>query len=207
MELEKAPAPPQPAPSSIPSILENLPDVPISKNGCPRRCRIEIDLLLLAIEALYLGSSEYMLKLIKDLELEAIVPNRVALWQIRSTNPLRRNRQRRPLTLLEAKALAIMACYLAKRLTAQVRKLLLDYQQLRLKQLPVENHLQLSFYLERFRAHFRSRMNPRRTGVMAYNSDEKLNELALELLGKLLFCTGTAGMQRFWISLFDGEMP
>ncbi|NEP43191.1 MAG: DUF3038 domain-containing protein [Okeania sp. SIO2H7] len=203
MELEKAP---EPSSSSAPSILDNLPDIAISNSGCPRRSRIQIDLLLLAIEALYLGSGEYMLKLTKDLGLEAIVPNRVALWRIRSTNPLRRNNQRSPLTLQEAKALTIIACYLAKRLTAQVRKLLLDYQQLRLKQLPVENHLQLSFYLERFRAHFRSRMNPRRTAVMAYNSDEKLNELGLELLGKLLFCTGTAGMQRLWISLFDGEV-
>ena len=203
MELEKAP---EPSSSSAPSILDNLPDIAISNSGCPRRSRIQIDLLLLAIEALYLGSGEYMLKLTTDLGLQAIVPNRVALWRIRSTNPLRRNNQRSPLTLQEAKALTIIACYLAKRLTAQVRKLLLDYQQLRLKQLPVENHLQLSFYLERFRAHFRSRMNPRRTAVMAYNSDEKLNELALELLGKLLFCTGTAGMQRLWISLFDGEV-
>jgi hypothetical protein len=203
MELEKAPAPS----SSTPSILNNLPDIPIAGSGCPRRSRIEIDLLLLAIEALYLGSGEYMLKLTKELGLEEIIPDRVSLWRIRSTNPLRRNSQRRPLTLLEAKALVIIGSHLAKRLTVQVRKLLLDYQQLRLKQLPVENHLQLSFYLERFRAHFRSRMNPRRTGVMAYNSDEKLNQLALELLGKLLFFTGTAGMQRLWISLFDGEMP
>jgi len=28
----------------------------------------------------------------------------------------------------------------------------------------------------------------------------------LNLLSKLLFCTGTAGMQRFWVSLFDGEV-
>jgi hypothetical protein len=74
------------------------------------------------------------------------------------------------------------------------------------KQIPLEQNLRLSNYLERFRAHFKSRMNPRRSGVIAYNSDEKLNELALELLGKLLFCTGTAGMQRLWISLFDGEV-
>ncbi|MDE5102783.1 MAG: DUF3038 domain-containing protein, partial [Trichodesmium sp. St19_bin2] len=40
----------------------------------------------------------------------------------------------------------------------------------------------------------------------AYNSEEKLNQLGLELLSKLLFCTGTRGMQRFWISLFDGEV-
>jgi len=70
----------------------------------------------------------------------------------------------------------------------------------------MEHHFRLYDYLERFRAHFRARMNPRRAGVLAYTADEKLNELALSLLGKLLFCTGTFGMQRFWMSLFDGEV-
>ena len=74
------------------------------------------------------------------------------------------------------------------------------------KGVPLEQNLSLADYLERFRAHFRARMNPRRSLVVAYGSDEKLNELALNLLGKLLFCTGTAGMQRFWNSLFDGEV-
>jgi len=41
---------------------------------------------------------------------------------------------------------------------------------------------------------------------MVYGSDEKLDELALDLLAQLLFCTGTSGMQRLWISLFDGEV-
>lgn len=200
MESEKNPAP------STPLILDNLPDVATSESGCPRRARMQIDLILLAIEALQLGSAEYMLKLAKDLEIQSVIPNRVSLWRIRSTNPLRRNSQRRPLTLLEAKALVVIACNLARRLNVSLRQLLLDYQQLHQKQLPIENHLQLSFYLERFRSHFRSRMNPRRSGVMAYDSDEKLNQLALELLGKLLFCSGTEGMQRFWISLFDGEV-
>jgi hypothetical protein len=49
-------------------------------------------------------------------------------------------------------------------------------------------------------------MNPRRAGVAIYNTNEKLNDLAMELLGELLFCTGTAGMQRLWFSLFDGEV-
>jgi hypothetical protein len=50
-------------------------------------------------------------------------------------------------------------------------------------------------------------MNKRRAKVSVYNTDdEKLNELALSLLAQLLFCTGTSGMQRFWMSLFDGEV-
>ena len=191
---------------STPLILENLPDPALPADVCPRRARLEIDLMLLAIEALDLGGSEAILAVAKELELQDIIKNRVALWRLRSTNPLRRYSQRQPLTLVEAKALVAIACHLARRLTVVIRQLLLAYQQLTEKQLSVEHHFRLYDYLERFRAHFRARMNPRRAGVLAYSTDEKLNELALSLLGKLLFCTGTFGMQRFWISLFDGEV-
>lgn len=189
-----------------PVILDSLPQIALTEPGCPRRARMQIDLILLAIEALALGSSEQMLVVVKELELEKIIPNRVALWRIRSTNPLRLYSQRQPLTQAEAKALVMIACSLTRRVTVRLRQLLLDYQQLQEKQLPVEQHLQLSVYLERFRSYFRSRMNLRRAAVIALESDEQLNDLAMSLLEKLLFCTGTAGMQRLWISLFDGEV-
>ncbi|MDJ0647501.1 MAG: DUF3038 domain-containing protein, partial [Xenococcaceae cyanobacterium MO_188.B19] len=58
-----------------------------------------------------------------------------------------------------------------------------------------------------FRAHFKSRMNPRRTKVsLLLASEAELNDLAMSLLEKLLFCTGTKGMERLWFSLFDGEV-
>ena len=189
-----------------PVILENLPNPPVEEQACPRRARMQIDLILLAIEALELGGSESILAVAQELELGEIIKNRVNLWRLRTTNPLRRSHNRRPLTLVEAKALVAIACILARQLYARIRQLLLAYQQMSAKQIPLEQNLALSNYLERFRAHFKSRMNPRRSGVSAYNSPEKLDELALNLLGQLLFCTGTAGMQRFWISLFDGEV-
>ncbi len=191
---------------SNPLILDSLPDVSPPDRGCPRRARLQIDLMLLAIEALYLGGAEEMLAVARELELESIIKNRVALWLLRNTNPLRRYSQRRSLSILEAKALVAIACNLARKLTATIRQLLLDSQQLRAKNIPLKQHLPLADYLERFRAHFRSRMNPKRSLVAAYDSDDKLDELALSLLSKLLFCTGTAGMQRFWVSLFDGEV-
>lgn len=195
-----------PPTQSTPLILESLPDPPLSGSGCPRQTRLQIDLILLAIEALELGGSEAMLASAHELELQGIVKNRVMLWRLRSTNPLRRSHTRRPLRLVEAKALVAIACHLARRLTVTLRQSLLAYQQLIEKDLPLEHNFRLSEYLERFRAHFRSRMNPRRAIVAVYSSDDKLNELAIELLGKLLFCTGTSGMQRLWISLFDGEV-
>ncbi|MCY7381174.1 MAG: DUF3038 domain-containing protein [Microcoleus sp. CAN_BIN18] len=191
---------------SNPLILDSLPDLSPNDGGCPRRARLQIDLMLLAIEALYLGGAEEMLAVSKDLELESIIKNRVAFWLMRNTNPLRRYTQRRSLTVVEAKALVAIACNMARRLTAIIRQLLQDSQQLRSKNIPLNQNLLLAEYLERFRAHFRSRMNPKRSVVVAYDSDDKLNELALNLLSKLLFCTGTAGMQRFWVSLFDGEI-
>lgn len=200
MQLNSPPAP------TIPLILEGLPDPSVPEGVCPRRARLQIDLLLLAIEALDLGGSEAILSTADDLDLRGIIKNRVILWRLRSTNPFRRYSQRRPLTLIEAKALVVITCYLARRLTVLVRQLLLAQQQLNEKQLSAEHHFRLSEYLERFRAHFRGRMNARRAGVMVYGSDEKLDELALDLLAQLLFCTGTSGMQRLWISLFDGEV-
>ncbi|HLO88482.1 MAG TPA: DUF3038 domain-containing protein [Nostocaceae cyanobacterium] len=190
----------------MPMILDTLPDPAIASQGCPRRTRVQIDLILLAIEALELGGSEAILAFAEELDLKGIIKNRVNLWRMRSSNPIRRAHVRRPLTILEAKALVVIACYIARRLTVVIRQLLMIYQQMYEKQIPPEQNLRLANYLERFRAHFKSRMNARRSGLLALNSDQKLDELAIDLLGQLLFCTGTAGMQRFWISLFDGEV-
>ncbi|BAY27444.1 hypothetical protein NIES2100_72680 [Calothrix sp. NIES-2100] len=195
-----------PTPPSLPMILDTLPDPATEGQGCPRRTRVQIDLILLAIEALELGGSEAILAFADELDLKGIIKDRVNLWRMRSSNPLRRAHMRRPLTIMEAKALVVIACYIARRLTVVIRQLLMIYQQMNDKQIPLEQNLRLSNYLERFRTHFKSRMSSRRYGALALNSDEKLDDLAIDLLGQLLFCTGTAGMQRFWISLFDGEV-
>ncbi|MDJ0581296.1 DUF3038 domain-containing protein [Crocosphaera sp.] len=192
---------------SKPIILDTLPDFTISGQRCAGRIQQHIDLLLLALEALELGASEQMLATVKHFNLEKIIKNRIALWRLRSTNPWRRAYTRDSLSIEQAKALVIIANYRVKPLTVQIRQLLLAEQQMHEKGLPVTCHFLLAEYLDQFRAHFRSRMNSRRAKVSVYLSSEKqLNELALFLLKQLLFCTGTAGMQRFWISLFDGEV-
>jgi hypothetical protein len=108
---------------------------------------------------------------------------------------------------VQAKALVIIANYRAKQSTVTIRQLLLAEQQMREKQLPVGTHFLLSEYLDQFRSHFTSRMNPCRAKVSVYlASEEDLNDFALSLLKQLLFITGTTGIQRFWVSLFDGEV-
>jgi len=194
------------AESSLASPLERLPDFGFTEKGCPRRARTQIDLTLLAIEALNLKGTHDILSLAKQLELSSVLPNRVTLWRIRNTNPLRRFSRRRPMRLEEAKALATIACHIARRLNIVIRQLLAEAVKLRAADRPYSDSPHLARYLERFRAHFRSRMNARRAAIALYDTSEKLDDLAIDLLGKLLFCTGTAGLQRFWTSLFNGEI-
>ena len=197
---------PESAPSPT-SILNTLPDISLPSKCCSPRTQQQIDLLLLALEALELGASEQMLATARQLGIEQVIKHRVNLWRLRCSNPWRRSYTRDYLSLDQAKALVIIAAYRAKDLMVVIRQLLVAEQQMREKNLPIDNHFRLSEYLERFRAHFRSRMNSRRAKVSAYvDSEEQLNELALSLLNKLLFCTGTRGMQRVWVSLFDGEV-
>lgn len=190
-----------------PVILSVLPDFPIASQQCALHLQQHIDLMLLALESLEVGAGEALLVLCKELGLDKIVKNRIIFWRLRCTNPWRISYTLDRLSLDQAKALVIIASYRAKPLAISIRQLLLARQQMESKGLPVDNNFLLSEYLERFRSNFRSRMNPRRAKVSVYLADENaLNELALSLLDQLLFCTGTTGMQRFWISLFDGEI-
>jgi Protein of unknown function (DUF3038) len=195
-----------PVESPLSPLLDKLPTPDLAQNECPRRAKMQLDFIMLAIEALDLAGSEAMLVAAKDLGLDPIIKGRVNLWTLRSTNPLRKFNQRRPLSLEEGKAMVLITCYLARHLTVLLRQLLLGYQQLQDKDLSWEHHFRLAHYLNRFRTHFRARMNPNRSAIISYHSDESINELALSLLAKLLFCTGTQGEQRFWNSLFDGEV-
>ena len=59
-------SPPLPTNDMTPYVLGRLPDIPLDKVGCPRRAKLEIDLLLLAIESLELGGAEQVLEMSKE---------------------------------------------------------------------------------------------------------------------------------------------
>jgi len=195
------------APTANPSILNILPDYPLNNQRTLLHIQQKIDLILLALEALEIGSSDFIFQIAKQLELDHLLKSRLFLWRLRCSNPWRRSSRNDTIGLEEIKALVIIASYRARQLTVQIRQLLIAEQQMREKNLPVGTSYLLCEYLEQFRSYFRSRMNPRRTKVAWYLSeDEELNSLALSLLPQLLFCTGTMGVQRFWTCLFDGEI-
>jgi hypothetical protein len=192
--------------SPVSSILIELSDMTGTGAGMIK-VQQHLDLLLLALEALQLGGSEYMLAIAQQLELNTIIKNRLSLWRLRCSNPWRKCYTRESLTLNQAKALALITTECAKRFMLPIRQLLLAAQQMEDKDLPLENNFRLSEYFARFRSHFMDRMNPRRAKVSVYlSSPDELDKLAISLLEQLLFCTGSRGKERFWTSLFDGEV-
>ena len=75
------------------SVLNTLPDISLPAKGCSPRTQQQIDLLLLALEALELGGSEQMLAMARQLNIESIIKHRVNLWRLRcSTVKMTMNR-------------------------------------------------------------------------------------------------------------------
>ncbi len=173
--------------------------------GCPRSVRMDIDHLLLAIEALDLEAVEVMLLLIEQLDLQKIIPSRVAFWRLRNTNPLRRNYQRASLSWDELRALVKMLCNLAVQLDTGLRLLISTHQQMtdgKIEALGLQqNQAFLENYLDRFTSLYIGRMR----SPSPLTKDE-IRELAMQLLTRLLLCSGIAGEYRLWNSLFDGAI-
>jgi hypothetical protein len=184
------------------------PDLIVPKDfvrGCPRTVRMDIDHLLLAIEALDLEAVEVMLALIEQLGLEQTIPSRVAFWRLRNTNPLRRNYQRSSLDWDELKALVKIACAIAKQFDTGLRLLISTYQQVTEGKIEALGLQQNQFFLEGYIDRFRSLYIGRMRSPAPLNNEE-IGELALQQLTRLLISSGTAGEYRLWNSLFDGAI-
>ena len=173
--------------------------------GCPRSVRMDIDHLLLAIEALDLEAVEVMLALIEQLNLGKTIPSRVAFWRLRNTNPLRRNYQRASLSWDELKALVKIVCNLSSQLGTGLRLLISTDQQMTEGKIEALGLQQNQAFLENYIELFTSLYIGRMRSPAPLNKQE-ISELALQLLTRLLLCSGIAGEFRLWNSLFDGAI-
>lgn len=171
--------------------------------GCPRSIGMQLDHLMLAIEAMNLEGVEALLAAVEELGLGKWIPHRVAFWQLRNTNPLRKQHQRDRLQWEEAKALVGIVCRVAQQLNTALRFLVMTHQQVlegKIEALGLQqNQAYLDFYTDRFRELYQVRMRSKL-------SDRDSTDLANYLLLQLLFVSGSGGDQRLWHSLIDGAV-
>ena len=161
--------------------------------------KTQLDLVLLALETLTGIGSEAMLSAAIDLNLESRVPDRVALWRLRQSNPLRKGQGgRKKLDVEEARSLVLIICYLAKQHQELIRRAVgLLEQMAENNQEPHQTAL-LGDYIDAFCNTYQERMEEDEE-----ISTDLLTHLALKLLVDLLFYSSPGGHRRLWLALID----
>lgn len=161
--------------------------------------KTQIDLVLLALESLAGIGSEAMLQAASALNLESKIPDRVTLWRLRQSNPLRKGEGgRKKLDIEEARSLVLISCYLAKEHQELIRRAIDLLEQVAQNDSEPHRTAMLGDYLDAFNNLYLERMEDDRNV-----STDKLTQLAFKLLVDLLFYSSPGGHRRLWLALLD----
>ncbi|MBD2664393.1 DUF3038 domain-containing protein [Richelia sinica] len=161
--------------------------------------KTQLDLVLLALETLTGIGSEAMLSAAINLNLESKVPDRVALWRLRQSNPLRKGQGgRKKLDIEEARSLVLIICYLAKQHQELIRRAVGLLEQMAATNREPHQTALLGDYIDAFCNTYQERMEEDE-----HISTDLLTKLALKLLVDLLFYSASGGHRRLWLALID----
>lgn len=190
------PLPVKPQPSR--SALEELPLAQQPDPSQLDNIKAQLDLVLLALEALAGIGSEAMLQAAADLNLSDVLADRVALWRLRQSSPLRRGQGRKRMDVEEARALVLVIGYLAKQHQELIRRAIALLEQLTEQHREPHEAALLGDYLDAFSNTYQERMEDGDLTPQA-----QLTHLALKLLIDLLFYSAPNGARRLWMALLD----
>ncbi|MDJ0534155.1 MAG: DUF3038 domain-containing protein [Xenococcaceae cyanobacterium MO_207.B15] len=163
--------------------------------------KTHLDLIILALEAIANISSDRILQVAKELELESLVSDRVALWRLRQSNPLRNSSGgRKKLDVEEARGLVLIICHLAKQEGELLRRAVNLLEQVTQQNKPPHHTSLLGDYLDKFTNFYEEKMIETKE-----NNPSNLQDIALKLLIDLLFYSGTNGHRLLWLAILGGS--
>ncbi|MBH8552759.1 DUF3038 domain-containing protein [Nostocaceae cyanobacterium CENA357] len=178
---------------------EDLTKLPAPNTVQWENIKTQLDLVLLALETLTGIGSEAMLSAATNLNLESRVPDRVALWRLRQSNPLRKGQGgRKKLDVEEARSLVLIICYLAKQHQELIRRAVGLLEQMAENNREPHQTALLGDYIDAFCNIYQERMEEDEQ-----ISTDLLTRLALKLLVDLLFYSAPGGHRRLWLALID----
>jgi hypothetical protein len=178
---------------------EDLIKLPAPNTVQWENIKTQLDLVLLALETLTGIGSEAMLSAANDLNLESRVPDRVALWRLRQSNPLRKGQGgRKKLDVEEARSLVLITCYLAKQHQELIRRAVGLLEQMAESNREPHQAALLGDYIDAFCNTYQERMEEDEE-----ISTDLLTNLALKLLVDILFYSAPGGHRRLWLALID----
>jgi hypothetical protein len=161
--------------------------------------KTQLDLVLLALESIAPITSDAMLQAATTLGLEALVADRVSLWRLRQSNPLRKGQNgRKKLDVEEARALTLISCHLAQQHHPEIRHAIALLETLTAQNRAPHQEAILGDYLDKFQNTYQDRMDEEEIPT-----PDTLTHLALKLLIDLLFYSSNQGSRRLWSALLD----
>lgn len=161
-----------------------------------RSIKGQLDLVLLALETLVGIGSEAILERAKCLQLDTLLSDRVGLWRLRQSSPLRKGQGRKKLDVDEARALVLITAELAGQYGSTINQAVSALEKATVEGTPPHRIAILGDYLDMFSNTYTERMAQEL-------SPETLEKLAFQLLIDLLFYSGGAGSQRLWQALLE----
>lgn len=163
--------------------------------------KAQLDLVLMAIEALTNIGSDAVLSAAKELRLHTTLSDRVGLWRLRQSSPLRKGQGRKKLDIEEARALVLVVCHLATGYRDQIRQAVAKLEQLSAQDKPPHHAAVLGDYLDNFNNMYCDRM------ADPVSDTAILTHLSLRLLIDLLFYSAPGGERQLWLALLDRAQP
>ena len=161
--------------------------------------KAHLDLVILALEAIANITSDSILNAAQELDLESVISDRVALWRLRQSNPLRNSSGgRKKLDVEEARSLVLIICYLAKQEQELLRRAVSLLEQVTSQNKPPHQTALLGNYLDKFINLYQERM-----ATQQEITPKKLSNLALKLLIDLLFYSGNNGHRLLWLAILN----
>jgi len=180
-----------PVAQHLPPFSGDLPAAQLSS------IKAQIDLVLMAIEALTQIGSDAVLLAAQKLQLDPSFSDRVGLWRLRQASPLRKGQGRKKLDIEEARALVLVVCYLAAEHAEKIREAVATLEQLSTKNEPPHRAALLGDYLDNFNNMYCDRM------ADPLPSTDTLTQLSLRLLIDLMFYGAAGGERQLWLALLD----
>jgi hypothetical protein len=172
--------------------LESPPD-----EGQLDNIKTHLDLLLMALEALAKIGSEAILQAAQVLNLEGMVADRVALWRLRQSNPLRKGSGgRKKLDVEEARSLVLIICHLASQNQELIRRSVSLLEQVGNQGQAPHRIALLGDYLDSFSQLYQERIEQGESLTSG-----QLTEIAFKLMIDLLFYSSRNGHRRLWLAL------
>ncbi|MFZ4677804.1 MAG: DUF3038 domain-containing protein [Nodosilinea sp.] len=160
--------------------------------------KAQLDLVLLALEALTGLGSDAMLAAAEGLGVSDLLSDRVNLWRLRQASPLRKGQGRKKLDIDEGRALVLVCCQLAIAHRDTIRQAVARLETTLAQGQAPHRAAQLGDYLDAFSNAYQDRMEADQTATT-----DELTTLGLKLLVDLLFYSGAGGSRKLWVALLD----